>query len=117
MKKELAKDGATIDAEYYCFHHPESKIKKYKKICDCRKPKPGMLLQASKDYDIDLKKSWMIGDGLTDIQAGISAGCKTILMGTFKCYHCAKMQELGIKTDFVSPNLFKASIITEKERM
>lgn len=117
MKKELAKDKATIDAEYYCFHHPESKIEEYKKICDCRKPKPGMLFQAAKDHDINLKKSWMIGDGLTDIQAGISAGCKTILMGTLKCYHCTKMQELGIKTDFVSPNLYKASIITEKERM
>lgn len=115
MKKELEKDGAKLDAEYYCLHHPEAKNEKYKKICDCRKPKPGMILQAVKDYDIELKKSWMIGDGLNDIQAGRAAGCKTILIGKMKCDFCKIMEAEGVKPNFIAPNLFKASLIIEKE--
>ena len=49
--------------------------------CDCRKPKPGMLLKAAEDFNIDLSQSWMIGDGENDIKAGINAGCKTVLIG------------------------------------
>jgi len=115
MKKELLKENARIDAEYYCFHHPYAKIEKYKKICECRKPKPGMLLQAAKENDIDLSKSWMIGDGINDIQAGKTVGCKTILIGIVKCDICKLMEESGVKPDFVAPNLYKASLITEKE--
>ena len=115
MKKELEKNGATLDAEYYCLHHPEAKIEKYKKICNCRKPKPGMIFQAAKDHEIELKKSWMIGDGINDIQAGQVAGCKTILIGRMKCDLCKIMEEEGIKPNFIAPNLYKASLITEKE--
>lgn len=114
MKKELEKEGATIDAEYYCFHHPEAKIGSYKKICFCRKPKPGMILQAAKEHDIDLLKSWMIGDDITDIKAGIDAGCKTIFIGRLKCDICRVMDEENAKPDFISPNLFKASLITQR---
>jgi len=70
-----------IDGQYYCMHHPYAAIKKYKEICICRKPKIGFFLQAAKEFDIDLKKSWMIGDGVGDIVAGNAAGCKTILVG------------------------------------
>jgi len=115
MKKELKKKGAEIDFEYYCFHHPEGKIKKFRKICNCRKPKPGLLLSAAKEHNIDLSKSWMIGDGITDIQAGVSAGCKTILIGRMKCELCKIMEEKGVKPDFVAPNLYKASLIIERQ--
>jgi D-glycero-D-manno-heptose 1,7-bisphosphate phosphatase len=115
MKKELEKDGAILDAEYYCLHHPEAKIEKYKKICDCRKPKPGMIIQAVKDHDIELTKSWMIGDGINDIQAGQTVGCKTILIGRMKCDLCRIMEEEGVKPNFIASNLYKASLITEKE--
>ena len=115
MRNELAKSEVKIDAEYYCFHHPEAKIEIYKKICDCRKPKPGMILQASKDYDIDISKSWMIGDGINDIQAGASAGCKTILIGRMKCDLCKILEDEGVKPDHIAENLYKASLITEKE--
>lgn len=115
MTKELEKEGATIDAEYYCFHHPEAKIGSYKKICFCRKPKPGLILQAAKEHDIDLLKSWMIGDGITDIKAGIDAGCKTIFIGRLKCDICRVMDEENAKPDFISPTLIKASLITQRQ--
>lgn len=115
MRKELKKNGAEIDAEYYCFHHPYAKVKKYKKNCDCRKPKPGMILKAAKDHNIDLAKSWMIGDGITDIKAGQTAGCKTIFIGRMKCDLCKLMEDERVKPNYIAPNLYKAALIIEKE--
>jgi D,D-heptose 1,7-bisphosphate phosphatase len=117
MHKEFLKKGIKIDAEYYCFHHPDAVIKKYKKICNCRKPRPGMILSAAKDFDIDLSKSWMIGDGINDIKTGISAGCTTILIGNLKCDICKILEEENAKPNFIATNLYKASLIIEKERM
>lgn len=85
METLLGNSGAYLDAIYYCPHHPDSgfegEIKSLKIDCDCRKPKPGMLIKAAEDYNIDLKASWMIGDGERDIEAGKVAGCHTILIG------------------------------------
>ena len=85
METLLGKEGAYLDGIYFCPHHPDSgfkgEIKELKINCDCRKPKPGLLLQAEKDLNIDLKQSWMIGDGKIDILAGKNAGCKTALIG------------------------------------
>lgn len=84
METLLGNEGAYLDDIYFCPHHPhkgyEGEIKELKFDCDCRKPKPGMLLKAAKDYNIDLEKSWMIGDSEIDIEAGKNAGCKTILL-------------------------------------
>ena len=80
IKEKLQQENAFFDKEYFCFHHPYAKVEEYRKECDCRKPKIGMLLQAKQDFDIDLKKSWMIGDGVFDVIAGHDAGCKTILV-------------------------------------
>jgi D-glycero-D-manno-heptose 1,7-bisphosphate phosphatase len=68
----------------FCPHHPKGVKRAFTKKCSCRKPNPGMLVQAAKDHDIDLRKSWMVGDGLNDIQAGRAAGCKTILVTKLK---------------------------------
>lgn len=85
METLLGADGAYLDAIYYCPHHPdkgfEGEISELKIECDCRKPKPGMLLIAAKEYNIDLRQSWMIGDSENDIKAGVAAGCKTALVG------------------------------------
>ena len=113
IHRELKKQGVEVDAEYYCFHHPYGKIRQYRKICDCRKPKPGMILSAAKDLDIDLSQSWMIGDGITDIQAGQAAGCKTILIGRMKCDLCKIMEDEQVKPDYIAPNLYKAMLIIE----
>ena len=115
MHNELLKDKSKIDYEYYCLHHPDAEIEKYHVLCDCRKPEPGMIFQAEKDNNIDLSKSWMIGDGINDIQAGNCAGCKTILIGRMKCDLCKHLEEEKAKPDFIAPNLYSASLIIEKE--
>ncbi|MFR5295710.1 MAG: D-glycero-alpha-D-manno-heptose-1,7-bisphosphate 7-phosphatase [Clostridium sp.] len=84
METLLGKEGAYLDANYYCPHHPhkgyEGERPELKIECDCRKPKPGMLFKAAEDFNIDLSQSWMIGDGENDVKAGINAGCKTVLL-------------------------------------
>lgn len=72
--------GVGFNGFYYCPHHPKGKNINYRKSCDCRKPAPGLLLQAAKELNIDLTASWMIGDILNDVEAGAQAGCKTILI-------------------------------------
>ena len=80
IRRALARDGEKLDGEYYCLHSPRALIKKYRVECDCRKPKPGLLLTAAKEHDISLKESFFVGDALTDILAGRAAGCKTVLI-------------------------------------
>ena len=96
METLLGKHGAYIDGLYYCPHHPhkgyEGEIPELKFDCDCRKPKPGMLIQAAKDFNIDLGLSWMIGDGENDVKAGNNAGCHTALIGT-DCFGQEKTAE------------------------
>ncbi len=82
MQKELEKSSAGIDAYYYCPHHPEYGKGDYLKECACRKPLPGMILQAATELGIDLASSWMIGDKLADVEAGLAAGCSPILVRT-----------------------------------
>lgn len=86
METLLGNDGAYLDGIYYCPHHPhkgfEGERPEFKIDCECRKPKPGMIFQAAKDFNIDLSESWIIGDGERDILAGKSAYCKTALIGT-----------------------------------
>ena len=81
METLLGKEGAYLDAIYYCPHHPhkgyEGEVPELKFDCECRKPKPGMLLKAAEEFNIDLSNSWMVGDGDNDVLAGIAAGCKT----------------------------------------
>jgi D,D-heptose 1,7-bisphosphate phosphatase len=76
----LAEQGIYIDDFYYCPHHPEGNIEEYSVECLCRKPKPGMLLQAIDEHNIDVARSWMIGDILNDVEAGHKAGCRSILI-------------------------------------
>lgn len=86
METLLGAEGVYLDAIYYCPHHPHkgyaNEITELKIDCECRKPKPGMLIKAAKELNIDLGKSWIIGDSENDIQAGKQAGCKTVLIGT-----------------------------------
>ena len=86
METLLGQEGAYLDQVYICPHHPDKgypgEVPELKISCNCRKPKPGMLYKASKDFNIDLSQSWMIGDSQNDIVAGMAAGCKTILIGT-----------------------------------
>ncbi len=78
----LGAEGAYLDAIYYCPHHPDKgykgEVPELKVECSCRKPNPGMLLQAARDYNIELSESWMVGDSENDVIAGKKAGCKTL---------------------------------------
>ncbi|WP_407431270.1 D-glycero-alpha-D-manno-heptose-1,7-bisphosphate 7-phosphatase [Arcticibacter sp.] len=80
LRELLAEHDLSLDAFYYCPHHPEGSVGRYAIDCGSRKPQPGMILKAAEDRNIDLNESWMIGDILHDIEAGNRAGCRTILI-------------------------------------
>ena len=83
----LAEDGVVIDDYRYCPHHPDALVPELAQVCDCRKPKPGMLLQAGAALDIDFSRSWMVGDSDSDAEAGRVAGCRTILVENPRSLH------------------------------
>lgn len=92
-------EGIPVEEIYYCHHHPDSTNPDYPKNCDCRKPKPGMLIRAGRRYKINLEDSWVIGDTDKDINAGKAAGCKTILLRR------PWSEEANCQPDFVIENL------------
>lgn len=105
METLLGRDGAYLDAIYYCPHHPdkgfEGERPEYKIECECRKPKPGMLLQAAADYNIDLSQSWMVGDSLNDMKAGQAAGCRLVYLGE---------KEINLNVDYKDMSEFVYSL-------
>ena len=79
--EELLKfKGVYLDGYVLCPHHPEGKVRKYSIDCDCRTPKPGLLLNAAKKYNLDLTSSWILSNSFNDIEAGNIAGCHTIMI-------------------------------------
>lgn len=74
--------GARLDAIYYCPHHPREGEPPWRADCDCRKPRPGMILRAAREHDIDLTSSFIVGDGVADIEAGAAAGIPGVLVLT-----------------------------------
>lgn len=101
METDLGKQGAYIDALYYCPHHPdkgfEGERAEFKVECNCRKPKAGMLLQAAKEYNIDLSQSYMVGDSYRDVEAGLTAGCTPIYIGETDSEHACINQAVCYK--------------------
>jgi D-glycero-D-manno-heptose 1,7-bisphosphate phosphatase len=83
----LRAEQLEADAFRLCFHHPEGVIAELALVCDCRKPAPGMLLAAASELDIDLTRSWMIGDTDSDVAAGAAAGCRTVLVEDLASSH------------------------------
>lgn len=107
LKRRLGKRGAHIDDIYYCPHHPNATLARYREKCACRKPEPGMILQAARQYDIDLCRSVMIGDSSQDIEAGRRAGVHTILV---KTGHGGKDPwQYGAVPDWTARNLLEAA--------
>lgn len=103
METLLGQEGAYLDAIYYCPHHPDKgfdgEIKELKINCDCRKPKPGMLLKAASDFNIELTQSFMVGDSESDIKAGHNAGCVSVMIGKNK--KCEQDKTYESLLDFV----------------
>ncbi len=106
MIERLAQEGARIDAIYYCPHHPEAKIEKYRIDCDSRKPKPGMLTRAEKELNVDFKRSFLIGDKRSDIEAGKRVGCKTIMVRTG--HGAEELKSNRIECDYIADDLYDA---------
>jgi len=109
----LIDHGALIDRFYYCPHHPSEGVDPYRKICNCRKPEPGLLEQAAADLDIDLSQSYMIGDRYRDIETAHRAGAKGVLVMTG--YGEDLMQDAGPdqandlnKPDYIAKDILEA---------
>ena len=104
----LAHEGARVDAIYYCPHHPEYGQTPYKKACNCRKPKPGMLRKAAKEFGVNLSQSFVIGDRCIDMQAGKAAGCKTAMVLTG--YGVVEREECrdARTVDFIASDAYEA---------
>jgi len=118
LREMLASEGARLDGIYYCPHHPEVGAPAYRKVCDCRKPKPGMLLRAQDEMGIDLAASYMVGDSVRDIEAGRRAGATTVLVltgyGKGELEH--KSHAWSSRPDHVATDLLDAvSWILERE--
>ncbi len=97
---DLALEDAKLDAIYFCPHNPDDD-------CDCRKPKTGMIRQTTRDFSIDLKNSWTIGDKALDVETGFNAGTKTALVSTG--YGIAEREKLNEKPDLIVENLLEAA--------
>ncbi|MBU0980350.1 MAG: HAD family hydrolase [Nanoarchaeota archaeon] len=110
---ELKKHGIEIDRIYYCPHHPVHGKGKYKKKCRCRKPDTGMIEQAQQELDIDLAKSYLIGDKSIDIQMGMNAGVKTILVKTG--YAGKEEGFTEVEPDYVVEDLLEAAKIVKEK--
>ena len=105
--------GGRIDSVYYCRHHPEATLPLYRKLCDCRKPKPGLLLSATRDWNIDASASYMVGDGVGDILAGQAVGSTTLFVSSRKCYICDELSRHNARPAFLVRDLLEAARVIE----
>ena len=80
LARLMQREGVTLHGFYYCPHFPDGAIARYAVDCDCRKPRPGMILRACAELDLDCANSWLVGDILDDVEAGNRAGCRTVLI-------------------------------------
>lgn len=106
MDEELRKSGASIFDYFYCPHHPVEGIGKYRVDCECRKPKPGMLIDAGKKYGFDLRRSFLIGDKCIDVQTGKSVGATSIQVATG--YGKAEKEQCASERDYYADDLYGA---------
>lgn len=105
----LSAFGAHIDRFYYCPHHPTEGVGAYARACECRKPQPGMLFQAAKELGLDLSRSWLVGDKISDLQAGVAAGCQTILVETgYGRSHAAQLRQQSSVRALLAQDLTRA---------
>ena len=108
-----AAGGARIEKFYVCFHHPQATLARYRAACQCRKPHPGLLQSAAREQGLDLRASFMVGDRITDVIAGVRAGCRTVLVQTGKHLEppikTAEPVDISVKPDHVCADLPSAA--------
>ncbi|MDG7006021.1 MAG: HAD-IIIA family hydrolase [Nitrososphaerota archaeon] len=105
LRRGLAEGGGTLDGEYYCLHHPDALVARYKEDCACRKPKPGLLLRAAREMRVEMEGSFFVGDALADVKAGRAAGCRTILLGHVTSFLAKMIEAEGAEPDYVVHSL------------
>jgi D-glycero-D-manno-heptose 1,7-bisphosphate phosphatase len=108
LESRLAAAGAHIDAYYYCPHHPQGKVEAYRRACRCRKPAHGMIEQAASDLALDVTRSWMIGDSWIDVEAGVAAGARSILLESGPAAQVGEAPAAGTRADAILNNLMEA---------
>jgi D-sedoheptulose 7-phosphate isomerase len=117
MTNLIAQAGGKLDAVYCCPHHPEGVVEDFRQHCSCRKPNTGLLEQSARELEIDLARSYTVGDGLVDIQAGRRAGTRTIFISPRKCYVCEELAKQNTWPDWTAENLPAAvDLILNAER-
>jgi histidinol-phosphate phosphatase family protein len=107
--RRLDDEGVRLAAVYYCPHHPSGRRRALRTDCDCRKPAPGLLLRGARDLGLDLTRSWMVGDGVTDVVAGHRAGCRTVWIGRWKCETCQAFTTAGVPPPAQAADLLEAA--------
>jgi D-glycero-D-manno-heptose 1,7-bisphosphate phosphatase len=109
MRRALDGAGAHVDRIEYCPHHPDEGVPPYNVACGCRKPRPGMLTAAADALDIDLARSYMVGDRIGDIEAGHTAGARTVLVLTGNGMNAMEeCRRAGVTPDAIAPSLREA---------
>lgn len=116
LNNELSDHDIKISGQYYCLHHPNAKIKKYKKKCKCRKPETKLFFDAIKDHNIDVNKSYFIGDGIVDMQLAKRVKCKSIFIGNISSTLTRVFDEKGIEPWFIFHDLLEAAKYIEKNK-
>jgi D-glycero-D-manno-heptose 1,7-bisphosphate phosphatase len=107
----LAAEGVHFDGFRFCLHHPDGLVPELTLACDCRKPAPGMLLDAARELEIELGASWMIGDTNGDVRAGAAAGCRTVLIEHAGSAHKRDRGAVGVAPDATVPELEAAAAL------
>jgi D-glycero-D-manno-heptose 1,7-bisphosphate phosphatase len=108
IEDRLAAGGARVDRFYYCPHHPAAAIDALRRACECRKPRPGMLRQAAADLDLDLSRSFSVGDRWHDLEAGRAVGARGVLVRTGYGRTAEQAPPAGAPADAVVDNLMEA---------
>jgi D-glycero-D-manno-heptose 1,7-bisphosphate phosphatase len=110
LARELARDGARLDAIYYCPHHPEGTVEPYRLDCECRKPKTGLLERAAIEHNLDLTSSFIVGDKYLDMETGFRAGTRTVLVltGYGNEQYASQSKSWRRQPDYVAEDLSRA---------
>jgi D-glycero-D-manno-heptose 1,7-bisphosphate phosphatase len=109
MLSEVAAVGGRIDRIYYCLHHPDAAVAELRQCCRCRKPEIGLLEQAASELNVMLSDCYMVGDGIPDLLAGVTAGCRTVFVGRWKCELCQFTESPHARPAFTAKSLLEVS--------
>lgn len=109
MLSEVAAVGGRIDRIYYCLHHPDAAVAELRQCCRCRKPGIGLLEQAAGELNVMLSDCYMVGDGIPDLLAGVTAGCRTVFVGRWKCELCQFTESPHTRPAFTAKSLLEVS--------